>query len=411
MALFRYKVLDAQGMVDTEVADLPFEDVSPAIRYLERQGGVVLTIQRLGALSSQLTRLATYGVTGVSRMDLAEFLNNMAILVRSGVSVLQALDEIIEDTGNKMLKMTLKFIRSDIQSGQTLASALDRHPKVFPPLVRNLARIGEETGNLDDMLEKGSRHLRNIAEILRATKSALIYPAFLLVFISGAVIVWFYFVIPKLLEFFQQMEVDMPPISHALLAIGNWMQHYLGITLIGLILATVLIIFLRKTVFSVRYYTDLIALKIPILKRILITSNQARICEYLGILLSAGVGVIPTFVLIRDSIGNTVYKRKLAIAEEGVRGGNFISDSLRQAQALHPFAIRMISVGETTGRLDDQTEYVAGVYRAQLNDLVQNLNKVLEPLLIGIAGVIFGIIIVGLFLPIYDIIGKLGQQI
>jgi type II secretory pathway component PulF len=408
MAFFRYKILTAKGKQEKGLVELPFKDVSPAIRYLERQGGVVLSIDKLSPLVATITRISTYGFSGISRMTLAEFLNNMAILLRSGVSVLDALNDILEDTTNQMLKMTLKFIRSDIESGQTFSEAIARHPRVFSPLIVNLARIGEETGNMDAMLLKASNHLRHVQDIISGTKRALMYPAFMTILVFSAAIFWFYFVIPRLAVLFEDFGIEMPGLTKALLAIGNSVQSYLGITLLILLCFVVLIIVLRRTFFRVRYALDYIMLKTPILSRILELSIVAQICENLGLMLGAGINVLTAFAMIRDSVANTVYKYRLTLAENNVKAGNPISLSFRQAKALHPFAVRMIMVGEASGRIDEQTEYVASVYRERLDGMVQILGKTLEPALLIIMGVIFGTIVGGFLLPIYDLVSNLN---
>jgi type II secretory pathway component PulF len=408
MAFFRYKILTAKGKQEKGLVELPFKDVSPAIRYLERQGGVVLSIDKLSPLVATITRISTYGFSGISRMTLAEFLNNMAILLRSGVSVLDALNDILEDTTNQMLKMTLKFIRSDIESGQTFSEAIARHPRVFSPLIVNLARIGEETGNMDAMLLKASNHLRHVQDIISGTKRALMYPAFMTILVFSAAIFWFYFVIPRLAVLFEDFGIEMPGLTKALLAIGNSVQSYLGITLLILLCFVVLIIVLRRTFFRVRYALDYIMLKTPILSRILELSLVAQICENLGLMLGAGINVLTAFAMIRDSVANTVYKYRLTLAENNVKAGNPISLSFRQAKALHPFAVRMIMVGEASGRIDEQTEYVASVYRERLDGMVQILGKTLEPALLIIMGVIFGTIVGGFLLPIYDLVSNLN---
>lgn len=408
MAFFRYKILTSKGKKDKGLVELPFKDVSPAIRYLERQGGVILSIDKLSPLTAAITRVATYGFTGVSRMTLAEFLNNLAILLKSGVSVLDALNDILEDTTNQMLKMTLKFMRSDIESGQTFAEAIARHPRIFSPLIVNLARIGEETGNLDTMLQRASAHLVHVHDIISTTKRALLYPAFMIVLVFSAAIFWFYFVIPKLAVLFKDFGIEMPWLTKTLLAIGNGVQSYLGITLLCIVCLIILLYLLRRTFFHVRYALDYIMLKTPILSRIMELSLIAHICENLGLMLGAGINVLTAFSMIRESVSNSVYRYRLTLAENNVKAGNPISLSFRQAKALHPFAIRMIMVGEASGRIDEQTEYVASVYRKRLNSMVDVLGKTLEPVLLIIMGIIFGTIVGGFLLPIYDLVSNLN---
>jgi type II secretory pathway component PulF len=408
MALFRYKLLNADGRVERGVVDLPFADTSPAIRYLERQGGVVVTCRRLGAVTAFVSKLVSRGFSRVKRRDLSEFFNNMAMLLGAGVPVLSAMEEIMEDMKNPVLLMTLKFMRTDIEGGQTFSEALSRHPKIFSQLIQYMCHIGEETGSLDQMCQRCADHLDHVDKIVSDTKRALVYPAFIFFVVLGACFFWFYFVVPRIVKLFVDVGVTIPWPTRLLIAISNWFQLYAVWTLLAVILLVIFLMFLRRRSNRVRYAMDYFTLRVPVFSRIVETSLVARISENLGILIGAGVGVVRTLEIITDSLGNLVYKGRLILVQDAVRNGNTLSDSLRQTEAMHPFAVRMISVGEQTGRIDEQTEYVASLYRDKLTGLVDVLGKTLEPALLIFMGVLFGAIFAGLLLPIYDMIGQLG---
>jgi type IV pilus assembly protein PilC len=408
MAIFRFRLLTSAGKVDRGVVELPFTDDAPAIRYLERQGGVVIGIRRLGVLMSWLTRLATQGFSRVKRPDLAEFFNNMAMLLGAGVPVLSSMDEIMQEIKNPMLLLTLKFMRTDIEGGQTFGEALARHPKVFSNLVQYMCRIGEETGMLDQMCKKCAEHLEHIEMIVGGTKRALIYPGFILFVVIGSSFFWFYFVVPKITKLFTDMGVAVPTPTKILIAISDWFQTQFGLWVFIIFFCVTGLLFLRKRSTRVRYAIDAALLHTPIVSTIIITSTIAMMSEYLGILVGAGVGVVRTLEIITDSLSNLVYKGRLILVQDSVKNGNSLSDSLRSAEAMHPFAVRMISVGEQTGRIEEQTEYVSKLYRDKLNALVEVLGKTLEPVMLVFMGVLFGAIFAGLLLPIYDMIGKVA---
>ncbi|WP_461210032.1 type II secretion system F family protein [Desulfocurvus sp. DL9XJH121] len=407
MPIFRFKLLTADGKVDRGVVELPFADNAPAIRYLERQGGVVIAIQRFGRLMSWITKLATQGFSRVKRPDLAEFFNNMAMLLGAGVPVLSSMDEIMQEIKNPMLLMTLKFMRTDIEGGQTFGEALSRHPKVFGALIQYMCRIGEETGMLDRMCKKSAEHLENIEQIVGGTKRALIYPGFIFAVVVGACFFWFYFVVPKIVKLFVDMGVTIPTPTRILIAISNWFQLYAGWVLLGVVGFVIFLAWLRRKSTRVQYGLDFMLLRVPVFSTIIETSIIARITEYLGILVGAGVGVVRTLEIITDSLTNLVYKGRLILVQDSVKNGNPLSDSMRQAQALHPFAVRMVAVGEQTGRIEEQTAYVAKLYRDKLAALVEVLGKTLEPMMLVFLGLVFGLIFAGLMLPIYDMIGKM----
>ncbi len=407
MPMFRFRLLTAEGKIDKGVVELPFEDNAPAIRYLERQGGVVIAISRLNRILTAVTRIATQGLSKVKRAELAEFFNNMAMLLGAGVPVLSSMDEIMQEIKNPMLMMTLKFMRTDIESGQTFGEALSRHPKVYSHLIQYMCRIGEETGMLDQMCKKSAEHLEHIEEIVGGTKRALVYPAFIAAVVIGSSFFWFYFVVPKIVKLFEDMDVDIPTPTRMLIAISDWFQTQFGFWFVGIIFSVILLMYLRRKFTRVRYALDAIFLRLPIFKPIIETSIIATISEYIGLLVGAGVGVVRTLEIITESLTNLVYKGRLILTMESVKNGNPLSDSLRNSEAMHPFAVRMIAVGEQTGRIEEQTEYVAKLYRDKLNALVEVLGKTLEPAMLVFMGCLFGAIFAGLLLPIYDMIGKM----
>ncbi len=407
MATFQYKILDNDGRISRGQAVLPFDDVAPAIRYLERQGGVVLSIRPLDAVSATLVNFRN-SLRKVKRKELAELLNNMSMLLTAGVPVLSAVNELLGDLKNRSLVMVLRFIRTDIENGRTLSQAMERHPNIFSSLILSMCRVGEETGRLDKMLLQSSEHLLHMDEIISSTKRAMLYPSFLFFVVVGSAAFWFLVVVPQLVGLFMEMGVELPFVTLMLIAISDFMQRFFLFIAGGVTAAVVALVFLRKHVRGVRYALDALLLRLPVLSTVIETSLVARICEYLGILISAGVGVMRTLDIIIATLDNLVYQDRFKKVQDGVRNGLTISDAMRQAKAMHPFAIRMLSVGEQTGKIDEQTLYVARVYRERLAGLVEVLGKSLEPVMLIFLGLMFAVIIIGLLLPIYDLVANIS---
>lgn len=409
MALFRFKLLTEAGKVQTGLVDLPFDDPIAAMRYLEKSGGIALDVRALPESLSKGVRFFKIGIGSVSRLDLAEFFNNMAMLVGAGVPVLSSLEEILDDIKVPRLRNTIQFICTDIENGQTFSEAVEKHDRLFPFVVRHMIAIGEETGNLEGMLRKAADHLLHIHEIVSGTKRAFMYPAFLLTVVFMAVVFWFWYVVPQLVGLFLDMGIDLPAPTRILLALSDWFQEWFLVVMAGIVFLVVLLSVLRKYVARVRYGVSYLALHTPILNTILRTSIVARATEYMGIMIGAGLGVLRSLELVTNATGNEVFKRRLTGVQSSIRAGSTLSVSLRRHQALDPFAIRMIAVGEMTGKLDDQTAYVAKIYREKLDGLVQVLSKTLEPIIMTFLGVMFAVIIAGLLLPVYDLISQIGM--
>ncbi len=406
MAMFQYKMLDGSGEVRKGTAALPFDDMVMAMRYLERQGGTVLAIDPLGP-----GRRLVYGLLvppgRVRRKELAEMLNNLGIMLRAGVPILSALQEIEEDGDNQAVGKVVRFIRTDIEGGQTLSEAMARQPRLFSPLVLNMCRIGEETGLLDAMLKKSSEHLLHIEQICSTTRRGLLYPCFLALVVAGASAFWFLYVVPRLVRLFQDMDLQLPLMTRLVIRLSELFQGYFLQIMVLVLLAVLLLWQGRKRFSGLRLGLDALLLRIPLVKDVIQTAAVARISENLGILIGAGIGILRTLEIVAESVGNEVYRLRLLRVGDAIRSGSTLADGLRQARAVHPFAIRMISVGEQSGRIEEQTRYVADVYRERLAGLVEVLSKSLEPLMLVLLGAVFAMLIGGLLLPVYDLLGNL----
>lgn len=410
MAVFRYKILTTAGKVEEDMVELPFDNTAAAIRYLERQGGTVIRIRQLQEYLGKIYLAIRKFSSGVKRQDLAAFFQNLSMMQSAGVPVLSALKEIREDLKNKNMQGLINFVCTDIEMGQTFSNALQKHPNVFSNLILHMLRVGEETGHLDRMQQRASEHIQHVDNIINNTKRALRYPAFLLVVVLGAVIFWFWYVVPKIVALFQDMDLTLPLITRILIHISDFLQAYLHWMFLGLAILIISILFMRKLFYKVRYAIDYLLLRAPIISGILHTSYIARISENLGVLVEAGITVLRSLDIIIDSLNNTVYKERMQKVREFVQTGNSISWSMRQAEAMHPFAIRMISVGEETGRLNEQSEYIASIYRERLDNMVETLSKTLEPVLLMTLGIFFAVIIAGVLLPVYNLVSQLGMR-
>ncbi len=401
--MFQYKMLEDTGKISRGRATLPFDDVTPAIRYLERQGGVVLSIRPLDAFSTLVAKISQ-SLRKVKRKQLAEVLNNLSLLLAAGVPVLTAINDVRHDQRNPMLIQVLRFIRVDIENGQTLSQAMSRHPGVFSPLIISMCRIGEETGRLDSMLRKSAQHLLHFDEIIGATKRALLYPAFLFAMTIGITVFWFIWVVPQLVQLFHQMNVELPLVTRALITASDLVQAYFMHFFLACLGVLIILPILRTRSSRVRRGMDWTLLRIPVIKQVIELSLVARISEYLGSLMAAGIGVVRTLDIIIGSLNNTIFRERFLAVQDSLRNGLNLSSSLRQSNALPPFAVRMITVGEEAGKIDEQTLFVAKIYRERLNSLVEVLGKSLEPAMLIFLGGIFALIIVGLLWPIYDLL-------
>ena len=297
---------------------------------------------------------------------------------------------------------------TDIEMGATFSEAAAKHPNLFPKTVIHLFRIGEESCNLDNMLRDASEHLRRLQQIISDTKQALIYPAFVFVTMGSMMIFWFYYVVPKILSLFTEMQMELPALTVFVLNLSKIIQNNILLLLAIPALVTIMVITGIKRSRRLKKVFDLVLLKIPVFQTIITASNLAFITEYLSLLLNAGVDIRRSLSILTESINNEVFREKMVMVEQELSMGSGVAGSFRAVNIFPSFVTRMISVGEQSGSLTDQLKYIAEDYRKRISAIVASIGKMIEPIILIFAGIIFAIILGAVFVPIYDLVGQVG---
>ncbi len=406
MNYFRYKVITPEGKVSQNILRLPYDNELSAITFLEREGNTVIHIRRLGALASALAGAPTRKRVG--RKALAELLGNLGVMQNAGLPIIASLKDSLEDIEHPALAEAVEGLIFHIESGGGLAAAMEQFPQIFPSVVRYLVRIGEETGSLGKTLQDAANHLRHVDQIISDTRQALMYPGFVIVAMTGAMVFWFYFVVPKIVRLFLEMGVDLPAITLMLLRISEFLQENIGVILLGLALSGGALVTATRRSRRFRHRLHYLLRRLPVVSRIREASSLAFLSEYLNLLIAAGVDIFRSLDIMRESIGDEVFREKLGEIRETLINGEQLTNAFKSSGIFPGFVVRMIHVGEQSGTLDRQLAFIAEEYRDRLSRLVATIGKMIEPLVLIIAGAMFGIIIFGLFLPIYDLIGAVG---
>jgi general secretion pathway protein F/type IV pilus assembly protein PilC len=226
--------------------------------------------------------------------------------------------------------------------------------------------------------------------------------------ITACFLFWFYYVVPKIVGLFREMDVVLPTFTVVLLQVSNVLKtHLLGILFVATAVISIGVV-LCRTNQKVRKTKDILLLHMPISHTIVSASTLAFFSEYLSLLLNAGTDILQSVNVIKDSMKNELYREKLATVHDGLSSGDGIAESFGRATVFPTFVIRMIKVGEESGTLPEQLSYIAENYRDKLSVVVSTLGKIIEPAVLVIAGIMFAIIIGGLFLPIYDLVTQLS---
>ena len=411
MTYFRYKMLDASGKVVSGIVDLSFDDLLSAVSYLEGNENTTIFIKKMGAVSSFIFKLLKDGLRRkIERKLLAEWFNNLSMMIKAGMPLSTALEESAESIGHPDFENNIRDMILNIKRGSSFSSAVERYGHVIPKTARYLIRIGEESGTLDDRLKDAADHLTRIQAIISETKQALMYPSFVFMTMGGGMVFWFYFVVPKIVTLFNDMDVRLPPLTIFLIRISEFVQTYFFQLVAGSVVFILALIYPYKHLAPVKQKLDMVFLKIPIIGTLIQASILAFITEYFSLLLNAGIDIFQSVKILEESIGNEVFREKMGDIRNSLVSGVNISESFTRAKVFPKFICRMITIGEMSGTLPDQLIYIAGDYKQKLSHLVTGLGKIIEPLVLVVAGVMFAVIMAGLFLPIYDLVSSLGAM-
>ncbi|QJA05421.1 type II secretion system F family protein [Thermosulfurimonas marina] len=400
MPVYRYQALSRDGRLVEDEIEL--SDLRALYRYLREEG---LTLVKYS--TKTVFPWERVALSKLSRPELAEFCHNLALMVRGGVPLLQALKDLRASTTNPRLRRALGTLLQEIQGGRPLSQGMEREKGIFPGIVRSLTALGEETGRLDQTLEEAAQHLQRIHTIITQTKRAMLYPVLVLVAMTGALLFWLLFVLPKILDIFTQMQISLPWPTRMLLIFTFYFKHYFGYVALLLAGAIVVFVLAYRSSSLVRYTFEKLLLRLPLLSRIKRSSLLAFIFEYLALLLGAGIDILKSFDIMFVNLQSEVGKRIVKELREGVLRGESLRQVSEKIPLFNPLDLRMIGVGEETGRLVEQLRYLARYYYEVVQGMVETLSKILEPVLIVITGLIFLLIAISLIGPIYELISQI----
>lgn len=344
----------------------------------------------------------------IKRTDILEFTGSFSVMLKAGVPILTCLDDIIDATANRSFKEILKDIQQRLQSGSSVSAALADQGKLFPEIIKTLVAVGEETGRLDESLREATEHLQRMQNLTEAIKKALMYPMFAFIATLGALIFWMLFVIPSLTGTLKGMGVKLPALTLLLINSSAMFQAHWKLFLFVLAMIP-LTVFLMGKQPAIRYLRDRALIHLPLLEVILFNKLLATFAEQFRMLFVADIPIKRLFDLIVPALGNEYFKINLLKARESILNGNQISESLERQKILPPLVISKIRIGETSGTLDKQLDFLAKYYSKKLDDATENLGKIIEPVVMTVIGGMFALIIMGLLLPIYDLVSKVGK--
>lgn len=395
MPKFRFSAAAVDGTVVTGIEQAAGITLVRDI-LLDRNLQPISISEKKGILQFEITKKT------VKKRELMHLCRQMAVFVRSGVSVLEALTVIADETSDKLLKSALEGMRVNLESGARFSEAAALHPELFPNYSVEVLRSAELTGNLDIVLDQLADYLDREIETEHKVKSALAYPAIVMVLAVIVCCVLVIYVLPKFKTFFTSLNAKLPLPTRMLLALANWLGNwgiYLGLSIASTVIALALLSRTQRG----REIKDQLVLKLPLIGNLIHTAIIERFCRLLASMTVAGVALPEALAVTTAATNSTVFRKGLTEARAAMMRGEGMAGPLN-ATGLFPGAARqMFAVGESTGNLDEQLHAAANYLDRELDYKIKRFTTFIEPAVIIFVGVIVGFVAVALISAMYGI--------
>lgn len=344
--------------------------------------------------------------TGVSKLDVSRFTRQFSTMIGAGLPMVQCLDILSAQAESKDFAVIIRKVKDSVAGGTTLSEGLARHPKVFDTLYTNMVEAGEIGGALDVILTRLAHYREKADSLTRKVKGAMVYPIVIVIVAAGVTFAMLTWIVPVFAGMFGGLNAELPEPTQIVLMISDFLQTNILYILIGGVVALVTFFAWIRTTKG-RYIFDSIVLKSPVFGNLVRKSAVARFTRTLGTLLSSGVSIIEALEVTAKTAGNAVIARAINKSVVAIAEGDTITGPLKESGVFPPMVTQMISVGEQTGGLDEMLSKIADFYDEEVDAAVTALTSIIEPVIIVFMGVVIGGILIAMYLPMFDIIGKI----
>lgn len=341
--------------------------------------------------------------------QVVEFCNYLSLYVGGGLDLQIALGDLAQGGRNVSIKAAAHEMRQGLLNGLSLSETMTRTGQ-FPEVVIGMVRIGETSGNLAELLQDAAEYIERNEEIKSATRRAMVYPAFTLVAMTGALVFWMLFVVPRMVHVFKNMDIELPLPTKALIAMSDFFSSE-WFWLVVAIAALFVVLSAARRQSNLRLAFDRALWNLPILGPIVRNSQEAFYFQYLALVYKAGVPITDAVARLVDSVQNRYFRSRVARIPEFLRIGLSLREAFARMNIFQALDIRMIAIGEQTGALEEQLAKLASIYFNRTQAAVAMLTKAIEPLLIVVLGGFFVFFVIALMWPIYEIVQKVMSQI
>jgi len=409
---FKYAAKDTTGK--TVEGTITANDKNEVVAELRKKNLVAMRVDEAGAFSARPSNAkASTGFFApkprASKQELVIFTRQLATMLGAGLALLESLEVLGDQAESPGLKMTCNVLLTEVRGGSDLSAAMAKCPKAFDDLYVAMVKAAEVSGQMDIILERLAEYQEASESLRREIKAAMTYPVISMVLVLGITAFLMLGVVPGFRAVFDSLDSELPAITKFVLETAEWMKANVITWVVGLVGGIVGFVMFKRTERGTILW-DRFLLRAPVFGPLARKIALARFSRTFATLIRSGVPIMGTLDIVAETSGNKIISKVVLDSRESVRAGNMLSEPLAKSPVFPPMVTRMIAIGERTGSLEVLLEKIAEFYDAQVKAAVKSLTSLIEPILISVMGVIVGVVVMSVFLPILDVVGKLGSK-
>jgi type IV pilus assembly protein PilC len=344
----------------------------------------------------------------IPQKEVIEFTRHLSVMLSAGVTIYEAVEFLKDQTKNKVFKNRLESILESLNNGQSLSAAIKKFPKIFPEIYINIIHVGEQSGTLPQAMDDLSDHLEENEKFKSKVRGALIYPKIILSVMMAFILILVLFVMPRILTIFSSLGAEIPTGTKIIINVTEFVNKNIGFIFLAIVGFIVLIRFLIKYE-KVKRTRDFLYLKMPFVGKIVLNYNTAQISQHFGTLFASGITIIKCLEITKTVIVNKIFQEEVGHMVEKIKNGFSLSQSFKDKSYFPPMFIKLIHVGERTGKLPHVVDYMKTYYRGLVDNDVKNITTIIEPIIMVLLGCMVAGLIITVIGPIYQLISNVGQ--
>jgi len=405
MPIYHYFAKSLQG--EEKSGTVEAEDQRELAKSLKEQGYILVEANREKTEKKRQFMIPLPFLGRVSLTERLMFTRNLQVMIAAGLPLPRAFQTLSSQTKSKKFKNVLLNISEEIIKGNSFSDSLEKHSDVFSEVFRSMIKVGEEAGNLEEVLKILSQQMERESELRSKIKGALVYPAVIVSAMVGIGILMLIMVVPKIAETFEELEIELPFTTQLVIGLGTFLAEkwFLAISIIAVFL---FFLWLSLKTGKGKRVIDSVILKIPVVSPLIKKTNSAYTVRTLSSLITAGVPIVRSLNIVAGILGNSYYKKAILEASEKVKKGEKLSEALEPYKDIYPLiVVQMIKVGEETGETSNILFQLADFFEDEIGYATKNLTSIIEPVLMIIVGAAIGFFAISMVQPMYSMLGAI----